>query len=256
MTIRDNVGFPLRMRGASSDAVRKRADELLALVGLSEQADRYPHQVSGGQQQRGALARALAPEPEVLLLDEPLSALDALVRVRLRDEIRRIQQMVKITALYVTHDQAEAMAIADRVAVMNAGKIEQLDAPAALYDEPATSFSAGFVGNRNALELPVVNGVVRLGEALTANAPAGSGERVVAFFRPEDVHVGQGGEAATIENVSFQGLLTRLHLSVPTGGEPARLWADLPSRNAAGLQVGGSVPVRIDANHVRIFPAE
>ncbi len=256
MTIRDNVGFPLRMRGASSDAVRKRADELLALVGLSEQADRYPHQVSGGQQQRGALARALAPEPEMLLLDEPLSALDARVRVRLRDEIRRIQQMVKITALYVTHDQAEAMAIADRVAVMNAGKIEQLDAPAALYDEPATSFSAGFVGNRNALELPVVNGVVRLGEALTANAPAGSGGRVVAFFRPEDVHVGQGGEAATIENVSFQGLLTRLHLSVPTGGEPARLWADLPSRNAAGLQVGGSVPVRIDANHVRIFPAE
>jgi putative spermidine/putrescine transport system ATP-binding protein len=256
MTIRENIGFPLKMRGVPSDTIRKRTDELLALVGLSSQADRYPHQVSGGQQQRGALARALAPEPEVLLLDEPLSALDALVRVRLRDEIRRIQQMVKITALYVTHDQAEAMAIADRVAVMNTGTIEQLDVPAALYDHPATSFSAGFVGNRNALELPVRDGWVSLGDAFTAPAPAGSGERVVAFFRPEDVHVGQGGEMATIENVSFQGMLTRLHMSVPTAGEPARLWADLPSRNAAGLNVGQTVPVRIDTDHVRLFPAD
>ncbi|MGI9254365.1 MAG: ABC transporter ATP-binding protein [Thermomicrobiales bacterium] len=257
MTIRDNVGFPLKMRGVAASAVRSRADDLLALVGLSAQADRYPHQISGGQLQRVALARALAPEPAVLLLDEPLSALDALVRVRLRDEIRRIQQMVKITALYVTHDQAEAMAIADRVAVMNAGRIDQLDVPAALYNEPATRFAAGFVGNRNALELPVRGGMVQLGEAFSAAVPAGSGDRMVAFFRPEDVQVAAGGgEMATIENVSFQGLLTRLHLSVPTEGEPARLWADLPSRNAGGFSVGATVPVRIDASHVRLFPAE
>jgi putative spermidine/putrescine transport system ATP-binding protein len=257
MTIRENVGFPLKMRGVSAEKTRARADELLTLVGLGAQADRYPHQVSGGQQQRGALARALAPEPQVLLLDEPLSALDALVRVRLRDEIRRIQQMVKITALYVTHDQEEAMAIADRVAVMNAGNIEQLARPAALYDDPVTRFTAGFVGNRNALELPVENGMVRLGKALAAPAPAGSGDRAIAFFRPEDVHVASGeGEPATIESVSFQGLLTRLHLTVPTGGEPARLWADLPSRQANGFTVGSTVPVRIDEAHVRIFPAD
>jgi putative spermidine/putrescine transport system ATP-binding protein len=256
MTIRQNIGFPLKVRGATSQAIKKRTDELLQLVGLTDEAERFPHQVSGGQQQRGALARALAPEPAVLLLDEPLSALDALVRTRLRDEIRRIQQMIKITALYVTHDQSEAMAIADRVAVMNQGKIEQLARPPELYDGPATRFSAGFVGNRNALELAIRNGEIALGEAFRAAAPAGC-ERAVAFFRPEDVRLSaDGGQEATVESVMFGGMLTRIYLLAATTPDAARLYADLPSRQALDLQPGTTVRITIDPADIRVFPAE
>jgi putative spermidine/putrescine transport system ATP-binding protein len=256
MTIRQNIGFPLKVRGATSQALRKRTDELLTLVGLTDEAERYPHQVSGGQQQRGALARALAPEPAVLLLDEPLSALDALVRTRLRDEIRRIQQMIKITALYVTHDQSEAMAIADRVAVMNQGKIEQLARPPELYDGPATRFSAGFVGNRNVIELLVEQGEVALGQAFRAPAPPGSG-RAIAFFRPEDVRLSSnGGQEATVESVMFGGMLTRIYLTMATESDAARLYADLPSRQALDLRPGTTVRIAIDPADVRVFPAE
>ncbi|MBA3416685.1 MAG: ABC transporter ATP-binding protein [Chloroflexia bacterium] len=257
LSLRDNIGFPLKVRGVGKEQTRRRVDELLELVGLASQADRYPHQVSGGQQQRGALARALAPEPKVLLLDEPLSALDALVRHRLRDEIRRIQQMVRITALYVTHDQAEAMAIADQVAVMNAGRIEQLAAPPALYDDPATRFAASFVGNRNALDLPVRDGVVGLGDLFAVPAPVGANGRAVAFFRPEDVRLlaDGAGQAATVESRMFQGLLTRLSMVVEGDGVRTRLYADLPSREANGLGPGSVVRVAIDPADVRVFPA-
>jgi putative spermidine/putrescine transport system ATP-binding protein len=258
MTIRDNVGFPLKVRKESASAIRKRTDELLDLVGLTDQAHRYPHQVSGGQQQRGALARALAPAPDVLLLDEPLSALDALVRTRLRDEIRRIQQLVKITALYVTHDQAEAMAIADRVAVMNKGRTEQVARPPELYDTPATRFSASFVGNRNALELPIENGVVRFGTCFQIPAPAGANGSAVAFFRPEDVEFsGNGaGQAATVESKLFLGSDTRLYLLVDANGRQARIYADLASRQALAVEPGSSVRVLVDPTNVRVFPAE
>jgi len=257
MTIRDNVGFPLKMRGDSKQAIRARADELLELMGLAQQGDRYPNQVSGGQQQRAALARALAANPSVLLLDEPLSALDALVRTRLRDEIRRIQQLVKITAVYVTHDQGEAMAIADRVAVMNAGKIEQLAAPAQIYDDPSTRFAAGFVGNRNILELRADGGMARLGKAFAVQAPAGS-SIVAAFFRPEDVVVSMTGEdqQAMVENKMFQGLLTRLYLVVEADGTTTRIYADLPSRQAEQFTQGSTVNVRVAAADVRVFPAD
>lgn len=256
MIIRDNIGFPLKVRGVAKAEIDQRVDYLVDLVGLKEQADRYPHQVSGGQQQRGALARALAPDPDVLLLDEPLSALDALVRTRLRDEIRRIQQLVKTTAFYVTHDQAEAMAIADRVAVMNKGKIEQLDMPPRIYDAPATRFSAGFVGNRNAMELPADQGRARVGQLFDVPAPAA--ERLVAFFRPEDVHIsGNGiGEAVTVENKLFQGLLTRLYLVAEVDGQPVRFYADLPTRDVTRLEPGMAARVFIDPDHVRVFPAD
>jgi putative spermidine/putrescine transport system ATP-binding protein len=258
MTIRQNIGFPLKVRKRPKQEIVARTNELLDLVGLTAQADRYPHQVSGGQQQRGALGRALAPAPEVLLLDEPLSALDALVRTRLRDEIRRIQQLVDITALYVTHDQAEAMAIADRVAVMNHGRIEQIARPPDLYEAPATRFSAGFVGNRNALELVVANGQVRLGDCFGVPAPPGTASRVVVFFRPEDVELSTNGrgQTATVEATIFLGLLTRLHLIVEADGQTARLYADLPSRQAAALQPGATVRVYVEPGHVRIFPVE
>jgi putative spermidine/putrescine transport system ATP-binding protein len=258
MTIRDNVGFPLKVRKEPTSTIRTRVDELLELVGLTDQANRYPHQVSGGQQQRGALARALAPSPEVLLLDEPLSALDALVRTRLRDEIRRIQQLVKITALYVTHDQAEAMAIADRVAVMNKGRTEQVARPHELYDTPATRFSASFVGNRNALELPVENGSVRFGTCFTIPAPPDANGTAIAFFRPEDVEFSPDGhgQPATVESKLFLGSDTRLYLLVDANGRQARIYADLASRQALAVEPGTSVRVLVDPANVRVFPAE
>src|ERR1039457_6220219 len=160
MTVRQNVAFGLRLRRVHAAQRDQRAIEMLELVGLSAQADRYPHQISGGQQQRVALARALAIEPQVLLLDEPLSALDAKVRAQLRDQIRRIQLEVGITTLFVTHDQEEALAIADRVGVMREGRIEQLAPPTEVYSRPATSFVAEFVGLTNRLAGTVSGGTV------------------------------------------------------------------------------------------------
>ena len=162
LTVIDNVAFGLRLRGLDKAERRRRAGEKLELVGLSSTADRYAHQLSGGQQQRVALARALAVEPAVLLLDEPLSALDAKVRVQLRDEIRRIQLEVGTTALFVTHDQEEALAVADRVGVMNAGRLEQLAPPAELYTAPATPFVAEFVGLSNPVPATVRGGRVEV----------------------------------------------------------------------------------------------
>ncbi len=158
MTARQNVEFGLKIRGKSKGDRAGRVDELLELVGLSHAVDRYPHQLSGGMQQRVALARALAIEPRVLLLDEPLSALDAKVRVQLREEIRRIQLELGITTLYVTHDQEEALAVSDHVAVMYGGVIEQMGTPSEMYTAPATPFVAEFIGTMNRLESTVVDG--------------------------------------------------------------------------------------------------
>ncbi|MBO0768572.1 MAG: ABC transporter ATP-binding protein, partial [Solirubrobacterales bacterium] len=149
MTVRDNIAFGLRMRKVTRAARQKRAEELLELVGLAGSGGRYAHQLSGGQQQRVAIARALAIEPQVLLLDEPLSALDARVRVQLRGEIRQLQKRLGITTLFVTHDQSEALSLADRVGVMNAGRLEQIDTPENVYRTPATGFVAEFVGAMN-----------------------------------------------------------------------------------------------------------
>ena len=265
LTVRDNIGFPLEVRGRPAAEVRARTDELLGLLELTTQADRYPNQLSGGQQQRAALGRALAPSPAVLLLDEPLSALDALVRSTLRDEIRRVQQQLRITALYVTHDQSEAMAIADRVAVMQQGRIEQVAAPGELYDRPATRFAATFVGSRNAAELAVVDGHVRLGAAFEVAAPvtaptAPAAARAIAFFRPEDVELirdgtSAEGQAATIEVRLFLGATTRFDL-VADLGQVVRLSADLPSRDADGLAVGDRVRFRVPSALVQVFPLE
>jgi putative spermidine/putrescine transport system ATP-binding protein len=257
MTVRQNIAFPLEVRNWPSADVRARVDELLGLVRLGPQADRYPNQISGGQAQRAALGRALAPHPDVLLLDEPLSALDALVRTRLRDEIRRVQQLVRTTAIYVTHDQAEAMAIADRVAVMNHGRIEQIAQPPELYEQPSTHFSATFVGSRNALELPVTKGHLRLGDAFDVPAPADATDRAVAFFRPEDVEISTNGAGhpVTLEMKIFLGSMTRLHLLIDVNGGHARFYADLPSRQALTFEPGTRLSVRVDPAHVRTFTA-
>jgi len=258
MTVRQNIAFPLEVRRVPKASVGPRVDEMLHLVRLVEQADRYPHQISGGQAQRCALGRALAPSPDVLLLDEPLSALDALVRVRLRDEIRRVQQLVHTTALYVTHDQSEAMAIADRIAVMNHGRIEQLATPADLYAEPRTEFAATFVGARNVLELPVDGGRIRFGAAFDVSAPAGANGRALAFFRPEDVSVAadrMAGHPATVELKVFLGSSTRLHLRSDLDDLVYRYQADIPSRMAQGIAQGEAVTVAVYPQNVRVFPA-
>ncbi|MGZ4775194.1 MAG: ABC transporter ATP-binding protein [Oryzihumus sp.] len=221
MTARQNIEFGLQMRGRSAAQRRERAALMLDLVGLSEQADRYAHQMSGGQQQRVALARALAIEPQVLLLDEPLSALDAKVRVQLRDEIRRIQLEVGTTTLFVTHDQEEALAVADRVGVMRAGNLEQLAAPQELYSRPASAFVADFVGLTNRVPATVADGHARVLGASVPLLPgsAGSGPATV-LLRPESLTVAADPRgSATVLTSSFLGSWGRVTARTDDGLE-------------------------------------
>jgi putative spermidine/putrescine transport system ATP-binding protein len=212
MTAAENVAFGLRMRKVGAAERARRAAELLEVVGLGDRGGSYPHEMSGGQQQRVALARALAVSPSVLLLDEPLSALDARVRVQLRDEIRRVQLAEGITTLFVTHDQSEALAVADRVAVLNAGRLEQVGTPQEVYASPATDFVAEFVGVTN--HVPVDDGRVVPG------AP-------VRQVRPEGLTVGvPGGLAATVLTSNFLGPVTRIVVTSEVG----ELTVDVTSR--------------------------
>ncbi|MEW1655603.1 ABC transporter ATP-binding protein [Streptomyces sp. NPDC093707] len=244
LTARDNVAFGLTIRRAPTAERRERAAELLDLVGLPQHGDRYPHQMSGGQQQRVALARALALRPRVLLLDEPLSALDAKVRLSLREEIRRLQRSLGITTIFVTHDQEEALSMADRVAVLNAGKLEQIAAPAELYQRPATAFAAEFVGTMNRLPgLLADHGQAHaLGVTVPVDGqPPGCGREVDILVRPENVTAtfDEGGNA-TVVSVDFLGSVTRLHLDLPGIGS---VKADLPSHDATGLTPGTTARV-------------
>jgi len=244
MSAQDNVAFGLRMRGQSAGARRRRAAELLELVGLADQVKKYPHQMSGGQQQRVALARALAVQPRVLLLDEPLSALDAKVRVQLRDEIRRIQLELGVTTVFVTHDQEEALSMADRVGVMRAGQLEQCAAPAELYDRPATPFVAEFVGSMNRLHaLAEGDGYVRIGRQLLPadGATPASGTPVTALVRPEALVVTRDDAGDTVVVIAtFRGATTRLQLLRSDGVE---LLGDVASHRAAELTPGTRVSV-------------
>ncbi|WP_297506339.1 ABC transporter ATP-binding protein [Thermococcus sp.] len=196
MTVFKNVAFGLEMRKLPRAEIERKVRETLELVGLRGFENRYPEQLSGGQQQRVALARALVIEPEVLLLDEPLSNLDAKIRERLRGEVRRIQRELGITALYVTHDQEEAMAISDRIAVMNVGTIEQVGKPLELYYHPKTEFVATFLGTGNILELEARDGKACLGELCFDVEGKGT---VRVFFRPENVLIKPGESAELLE---------------------------------------------------------
>ncbi len=244
MTAGDNVAYGLRLRGMGKDERRKRAAETLDLVGLGGYAGRYPHQLSGGQQQRVALARALAIRPKVLLLDEPLSALDAKVRRQLREEIRRIQIAVGTTTLFVTHDQEEALALGDRVGVMSAGRLEQIASPAELYDRPATAFVAEFVGLTNRVKGTASEGVV---EILGARVPllpgsAGSGA-VTALVRPEAVQLApEPGAAAHVLAVSFLGSLGRVQVGLP---DDTLVVAQVPAADVERLSPGTAVRVSV-----------
>jgi putative spermidine/putrescine transport system ATP-binding protein len=244
MTARQNVEFGLRLRNVGSARRRERALQVLELVGLESLSDRYAHQLSGGQQQRVALARALAIEPAVLLLDEPLSALDAKVRAQLRDEIRRIQLEVGTTTLFVTHDQEEALAIADRVGVMRAGRFEQVATPEELYNSPTTQFVAEFVGLTNRLEASVNKGVASVaGTRLPTLAGSLRDGQGVALVRPESIQVTADPQGdATVVTSSFLGAISRL--TVTTGA--LKLVAQVPRTSVAGLAPGDRVSVRLD----------
>ncbi|MEU2066267.1 ABC transporter ATP-binding protein [Streptomyces anulatus] len=239
LNARDNVAFGLRVRKVSTAERHAVAADLLDLVGLPDHGGRFPHQMSGGQQQRVALARALALRPRVLLLDEPLSALDAKVRLTLREEIRRLQLSLGITTIFVTHDQEEALSMADRVAVLNAGRLEQCAPPAELYERPATAFVAEFVGTMNRLpgRLTGTGSVEVAGSTLPVDgeAPAGSGP-VDVLIRPEGVRAEADPDGtATVVSASFLGSVTRVLLDLPDG---VAVKADLPSRDAADLLPG------------------
>ncbi len=253
MTAAENVAFGLRLRKVGAAQRRRRAGELLELVGLGDRGGSYPHQLSGGQQQRVALARALAVAPAVLLLDEPLSALDARVRVQLRDEIRRLQLAEGITTLFVTHDQSEALAIADRVAVLDAGRLEQVGSPQEVYAAPTTAFVAAFVGVVNRLAAtPDGPGRVRvLGVPARLDASGDGADPSTVLVRPEALTVGAPdaggpGEPGRVVTRTFLGAVTRLVVATAHG----EVTVDAVTR--PGLpDAGEHTVVRLDTDTVR-----
>jgi len=252
MSALDNVAFGLRMRKIGPASRRKRASDLLDMVGLAPQASQYPHQLSGGQQQRVALARALAIEPRVLLLDEPLSALDAKVRLQLREQIRTLQQRLGTTTLFVTHDQEEALSMADRVGVMSSGRLEQIAAPDELYTDPATAFVAEFVGVMNRIpgELQAGDQVTALGSTIPVRGHRPGQSAVDVLVRPEGLRlevVENGNGIVTTR--TFLGSVTRV--GVQLSGDVA-VQVDRPSAEAAALAPGASVAVSLPAQPVLV----
>ena len=241
-----NVEFGLKLRGRRGGGDRAR--EMLELVGIGAFAGRYPHQLSGGQQQRVALARALAVKPKVLLLDEPLSALDAKVRVQLREEIKRIQTEVGTTTLFVTHDQEEALAVADRVGVMRSGRLEQLGVPADVYLKPATPFVADFVGLSNRLPGRVDGDVVEvLGARVPLVSPGGHGSQVTALVRPESVDVVPDPDGpGRVLTASFLGPTSRVTVDL----HGTLVMAQVGSDRIGALVTG--TPVRIELRPVPV----
>ncbi len=226
MTVGNNIGFGLKVAGRPTSEINSRVHELLALIKLEELNDRYPYQLSGGQQQRVALARALAIQPQLLLLDEPLSALDAKIRVSLRNEIRAIQRQLGITTIYVTHDQEEALSLSDRVVVMNKGRIEQIGTPFEIYNFPATQFVASFVGTLNLIQAEVIEPAlghvaiagqkVYAAKALPNTRP---GEQVTLALRPELLHLDDQSDIENklngkLENIAFLGSIVRMQVSI------------------------------------------
>ena len=269
LSVADNVAYGLVNRRVPKAQVRARVTELLALVGLPGSEARFPAQLSGGQQQRIALARALATSPSLLLLDEPLSALDAIVRVKLRGEIRSLQRKLGVTTVMVTHDQEEAFAVADRIVVMNAGSIEQVGTAMQVYRDPATLFVADFVGRINALparlEAGGLPGWVRIGEqvlrcdhaSLDGHAP---GRELRVYLRPEDVLARPIAEGdanvfeAVIESIEFMGPYCLVRVTgARLGASALTVYLSLNYLAEARLEVGSRLPLRLMPDRMRVF---
>jgi ABC-type Fe3+/spermidine/putrescine transport system ATPase subunit len=262
MTVAENVAFGLKVRKVKPEEVRRRVGEILEVVQLGNLADRYPAELSGGQQQRVALARAIVVQPSVLLLDEPLSNLDANLREEMRFEIRRLHDEFKITTVYVTHDQSEAMVTSDRIAVMNAGRIEQVDVPYTLYSRPKTRFVAGFIGRTNFMEGRVSGDYVDFGGfslPLQALGSAGiRGEHVLVSIRPQSIHLLKGDPGftngrcrvrGTIQRRAYLGEYWDYHVTLPGAPQPLRVTA----RPQDVFQVDEPVWVEIDTAQLAVI---
>ena len=263
MTVRKNVAFGLSIRHLDKDEIATRVEDLLHLVQLDGYGERFPTQLSGGQRQRVAFARALAIEPRILLLDEPFGALDARVRVELRDWLRRFHDERHVTTLLVTHDQEEAMELSQHVVVMHQGKVEQVGPPHEIYDRPATPFVAEFVGGANVLSGRVHNGQAALASALSVAVPDGrDGDEVRAFVRPEDVRLrraakdegdGSDGERVTvarIERLVRVGGGVKVALRLADG---APMTVELPRADAQDLGLAEGDRVLVDLRHAKLF---
>ena len=254
MNVADNIGYGMKIRGVDRAERRARIAELVALTSIEGLENRRIDQLSGGQRQRVALARAVAVRPSVLLLDEPLTALDAGLRERLRGELDRLLRMLGITTVYVTHDQAEAMALGDRVVVMRNGAIAQIGRPRDIYFAPASRFVAEFIGAANILEGHYADGVLNLsgGELpVDCGAPAGA---VFAIIRPESIGVVAPDQAALcgrVDSVSFIGARQRLSVS---GAVDKAVLVDAP--NAIEIKAGDRIGLRIDPGAVRLLPRD
>ncbi|WP_454286501.1 ABC transporter ATP-binding protein [Rhizobium arsenicireducens] len=263
MNVFDNVAFGLKVAGKPKDEIKSRVTEMLKLIHLEHLADRYPYQMSGGQQQRVALARALAPKPQVLLLDEPLSALDAKIRVSLREEIRQIQRQLGITTVFVTHDQEEALSISDRVVVMNSGHADQIGTPFEIYNRPSTRFVASFVGTLNLIEAKVVdpqNSTVAIGDLTVAlkekiTVPAGSTVQIA--MRPEAGSILAGAKGDTtltgqVVSSHFLGSVIRTRINVAGNTVSFDMFND-PSITPPAI--GDTVSLKIDSADLLILQA-
>ena len=258
LTVAENVAFGLKIKGMPATERARRVAEMLALIGLPDLGNRYPFQLSGGQQQRVALARALAPKPQVLLLDEPLSALDAKVRVSLRTEIRAIQRELGITTIFVTHDQEEAMSISDRIVVMHEGIADQVGAPFEIYNRPATRFVANFVGQLNLLDAKVTDpaaGVVQIGQTPIKLGRALKSGAVALATRPEALRLGriEGADVvlpATLTSVEFLGSVIRL--TADMGGQQVTL-DTFNRRDTPPPPVGATVELSLRSGDVIVL---
>ena len=258
LSVADNVAYGLVNRKTPKAEAARRVTELVKLVGLPGSESKYPSQLSGGQQQRIALARALATSPGLLLLDEPLSALDALERVRLRQEIRALQQTLGVTTIMVTHDQEEALSVADRIVVMNHGVIEQVGTPMEIYREPASPFVADFVGKVNVLPARVVNGELRCGALCLPGA--GADRDVKIYLRPEDVlarPIADDDEHvfdATLEKIEFLGSFCHVHVSSPAlGVHKLTVYLSLNFLSEQALQIGSRFKLKLLPERIKVF---
>jgi iron(III) transport system ATP-binding protein len=263
LSVFDNVAYGLVNRREPRGRIAARVAELLKLVGLPDAGAKYPSQLSGGQQQRIALARALATSPGLLLLDEPLSALDALERVRLRQEIRALQQRLGVTTIMVTHDQEEALSMADRIVVMNHGAIEQVGSALEIYREPASPFVADFVGKVNVLAGTAENGGVRVGSSLLNchGMEAATGHAVKIYLRPEDIVArpiapdDSNVLDARIEKVEFLGSYCLVRVAADALGQPLTVYLSLNFLSEEALEPGKTLRLRILPERLRLFQA-
>lgn len=259
LTVRQNVAFGLRTRKLEAEEIRARTDEFLELMQISEYAERLPEKLSGGQQQRVALARALVIQPDVLLMDEPLSNLDAKLRVEMRTVIKEIQNKLNITTIYVTHDQEEAMAVSDRIAVMDRGVIQQIGSPKELYQRPANAFVAGFIGKTNMVVRTLVhensNFKLKMSDTYAIDIPIKrlpTQETVLVSIRPEDFRIVNGTEgiSATVDDSIFLGLMTNYFVTLETGER-----ADIIQESTINsiYKKGSTIQLKINVEKINIY---